>query len=132
MIRWQPEYSVKIEVLDRQHKEIFKLYEELCLGLERKRQMDVSFAIIKLDVYALYHFASEEQLLEKFGYPGLEEQKKEHEAFTEQVKLFKERYGAGDRKLLGEMKEWLEHWITSHIRELDSRYGAFLNQKGVH
>lgn len=131
MLEWNQEYSVKVEALDKQHKELFKLYTELCRSLERKRQIDVSYAIIKLNVYALYHFASEEQLLEKYNYPGLEEHKKEHAVFADRAKEFRERYSAGEKKLAAEIKEWLENWISSHILEIDCRYGEFLNRKGV-
>ena len=68
---WKPEYSVGIEKFDRQHKVLVhflnELYEALQAGQGRKALAHVLNGLI---VYTNTHFAAEEKLMERYGYPG--------------------------------------------------------------
>jgi len=69
--------------------------------------------------------------MEKNGFPGLAEHRREHQALVTQALQF--------QKDLAKASCWLryrddlsEHWLTNHIHKTDKKYGPFLNSKGVH
>ena len=45
----------------------------------------------RLEDYTTMHFTHEEQLMEKMGYGGIEEQKKQHRMFVQKLEEFTDR-----------------------------------------
>jgi hemerythrin len=84
-----------------------------------------------LIAYSELHFAHEEQLLERHGYPGLEAHKQQHEALARTVLAVRKAYEAGEPSLPAEVENLLATWLQHHTGEIDSGYGPFLTSKGV-
>ena len=77
MINWKPEYSVGIENIDNQHKKMFEILNVLRQAAEARDDVEADFYTVRLlRYYAEYHFNSEEQLMAKYNYPGLDKHKK--------------------------------------------------------
>ena len=89
MSDWRPEYSVGIAKIDDQHKSLFRLLGELSVAIIQINQNDIKYILNTLENYMLYHFSSEEHLMDKYDYPDLEEHKNEHEEFKARVNNFK-------------------------------------------
>ncbi len=74
LIDWCDDYLIDIDVVDKQHKEIFdraRKLNEVCLadGGEKNVQEILDF----LKNYAIEHFQSEEKFMRESGYASLEE-----------------------------------------------------------
>jgi len=74
--------SVGIESIDKDHKKLLKIINNLILSImENTQTNDTLPAIEKLIDYSTYHFESEEDNFEKFNYSDAFSHKKEHERF---------------------------------------------------
>ncbi len=132
LFNWDDKYSVGVRELDNQHKTLVQLLNELFEAMQEKRSNEVLGNIIfKLINYTKTHFASEESYMQRYDYPELEAQKKEHAEFTQKVLAFKSDFDAGRVALSVSITSFLKDWLVSHISGSDKKYGPFLNSKGV-
>jgi len=131
LILWKPEYSVGIQELDKQHQYLIKLYNDLSTAVERGNVSDSydQFLIRKLELFALFYFTSEEHMMEIYGYPDLEDHRKEHEGFISRLNGFKEISLEYEITLAEEIRDFLKEWIVKHSLEKDEKYGQFVSDK---
>ena len=81
--------------------------------------------------YALTHFAAEESLMEKHGFPGLSEHRAQHEMFRQKVAVFLEDYKAGKYGTPVTLMLFTQNWLKEHVQRTDQQYSEFLNARGV-
>jgi hemerythrin len=130
MVSWKEEYSVGIGELDDQHKSLFDLLDKLSVAIEQEDKLSLGYIVTSLELYVVFHFTSEEHLLAKHGYAGLEKQEKEHTVFREKVAKYKAEMSSGDKiQLAGEIRKYLFDWLVNHIIDLDKKYAPFLIEK---
>ncbi len=129
MPEWKAEYSVGVPALDDQHKELFKLLAALNGALDKGESVDIDFALTKMHVYTLFHFSSEEYLMAKYGFHGLERHVEEHRRFKARVDEFKRKFSESRHDLALEIRDFLTEWVESHILNTDMGYSAFLAPK---
>jgi hemerythrin-like metal-binding protein len=129
MIKWNSKYAVGISVVDNQHKELFKLVGELSKAMKNDEELDCAYLMARLEVYSLYHFTSEEHLMQKYGYPDLEEHIREHKKFRLKILSVKDKCLSPDniecRKML---LEYLENWLKTHTIKMDQKYVPYLKK----
>jgi hemerythrin len=77
------------------------------------------------------HFVTEEELMEIYGYPGLEGQKRAHQEFANKVKELRVLVMEGDLTVMTVIFRILETWLENHIIKEDRGIGPFLNKKGL-
>lgn len=136
-VEWSEEYGVGVARFDEQHKEIFRLINELYEALagkgddSKKRMLNI---VERLCNYTYNHFLEEEVEMYRHGFPQYEAHKENHDKLTSLARDFMVRIIAGDtglKKLCIELIATLSAWLKVHIKETDKRYGAFLNGFGV-
>jgi len=129
---WKEEYSVNIAKIDEQHKRLVavinQFHDAIIAGQSRKDLQKV-FAIL-LD-YMLHHFDTEEALLAKHGFPGLEEHKKEHEMFRKKIVAFLDTFLDTEMDVTMDMAQYLATWLKAHVFSTDKKYSIFLHERGV-
>lgn len=86
----------------------------------------------ELDSYSESHFAAEEALLVKAKYPGLDQQRAEHQEFTKKVEQFKKEVEAGNLSKSLFVVNFLKEWLATHIKQTDRKYTAHMTAAGVH
>ena len=130
-INWNDSYSVGIKSMDDQHKKLVAMANQLHEAMIAGKGKEVVEPVLNemLD-YTRKHFSTEEKLLEKYNYPGLGEQKREHEAFFNKVTEMQAGLKAKNLTLSIDISQFLRSWIGTHIQGIDKQYGAFLNSKG--
>lgn len=80
LFSWNEMYSVKVGSLDRQHRRLFALAGRLHETLGTGQAEAIIDGILKQLVdYTMTHFASEEALLRKNGYPELAAHMAQHQ-----------------------------------------------------
>ena len=130
MISWKPEYSVGIEELDTQHQKMFEILNVLNDAVEAGDDVEADFFTVRLlRYYSEYHFNSEEQLMEKYHYLGLDEHKEEHEKFKAHVYGLKKEFPDDKILLASRLKEFVQEWVIEHILGTDKKYSSFLIEK---
>lgn len=132
-ITWKEEYSVGIKTVDEQHKELFarinKLFDEIPKGNKDAVLEMLDF----LQDYTIFHFNAEQDLMSRAKYPGLEEHKKQHEWFKEQIRSFQEEVqnkGVGVT-LTVKLNRVLVDWLINHVTKTDIQYVPYVKQAGL-
>lgn len=125
-MEWTPEYSVNNDILDDQHKKLFRIFGKLS-GALKSGQIGISVPLgIELETYTLFHFNAEEHEMEKQKYPQLDQHRKEHEKFKEYLREFKDKTAAHDAGALKELEDFLENWFKKHVLVFDKKYVSYL------
>jgi hemerythrin len=122
-LEWKPQYSVGVAELDAQHQTLFELANRL-IRLHDAGPTDKQFFIIlnELVRYAETHFATEEELMRRHGYPDLAAHEEEHRKFVERVFALNQRLGSADRTLSFELLDFLKTWYIDHVLGDDRGY----------
>jgi diguanylate cyclase (GGDEF)-like protein/hemerythrin-like metal-binding protein/PAS domain S-box-containing protein len=113
-----------VKVIDDQHRQIVQMVNDLNRSLEEVRddgELQNSFAALLK--FTASHFATEEALMERHGYPHLEEHKKQHVHLVQELQEIAAEFKQGaELRLLQAIKDWL----LGHIQKADKPLGAYL------
>jgi hemerythrin len=132
VIEWNENYSVRIDEVDKQHKKLIALLNELADAMTVGKGRDVVGTVLtELVNYTVYHFSTEERLFEQYGYPAAQEHKRQHEDLTEQAKKLKADFDDGNWMITIDVLKFLSAWLNDHILGQDKKYASFLTSKGV-
>ena len=131
-VEWKDEYSVGIDSIDRQHKKLLNLINQLqtavdySTGEEFERE-----ALDELVDYTKTHFTYEEGLMKDNDYPGFEPHKTQHEEMVAHVKETLSEYEKDHDTAMNNAAKFLRKWLINHINGTDKQYSSFLIEKGV-
>ena len=128
MIQWTPSLSTGNEVLDEQHKALFRWLAELDSAATDARTLFGAYAITRLKNYTRSHFAAEEALMKASGYPGLAQHVAEHESFR--ARLAELHLQSISEDISTETVKFLTDWLTNHIAKSDMAYAPYLKKAG--
>ena len=132
-INWSDRYSVGVEKLDEQHKQIVGMLNRLVSTPEARdaNSETISEILTAMTSYALEHFKTEEALMKKHGYPDFEEHRQEHVAYRKKAIDFSTAASIGVESTPQILVAYLFEWWTHHILEEDMKYKSFFAKKGV-
>jgi hemerythrin len=118
--------------MDDQHGILMDALNEMRLAAVRGSSREkVSELLDRLIEFTRMHFAGEEQLMERSGFPGLAEHRAEHQSMLAQMIYSAHRLQYGDGVQLGLLLYSLRDGYTRHIEGPDQQYGPWLNERGV-
>jgi len=125
MITWKEEFSVGVEALDQQHKDLFHYFNDLD-GIIQDRDVSkqkLRFALQFLEKYAANHFSHEESCMHKHSCPVAGKNKMAHEKFIEAYNILEYKFNQNDDSfaILKELHSFLESWLVEHIFKIDTR-----------
>ena len=131
-IEWKDAYSVRVGVLDAQHKKLLEIVNRVSLMMDSpETSARDCFAVLnELMSYADVHFSTEEGLLKQHEYPKLHQQMKEHVVFTGEVFRLAQMLERGSATVRRETTDFVKDWFISHILGTDREYIEFLVSKG--
>jgi hemerythrin-like metal-binding protein len=130
---WNDAYSVKIELIDCQHKQLFEHINNLLIACREGRSgAELQKTIGFLENYTIKHFFEEEQIQKKSGFAGYENHKKLHDCFKETVKtlgheLILKGISPG---LVEKLRHELGDWLVTHIKVQDKLLAKHLADSG--
>ncbi|MDR3334741.1 MAG: bacteriohemerythrin [Treponema sp.] len=129
LVEWEDRYSVGIPFIDDQHKELIKMTNTLyegCLQGDEAAKAYFKETIRGAVDYVKYHFAAEEQILEKIKYPGLPKHKEQHETFVKQVLRDVQSFESGKSFVPNVFVRYLKDWVLTHIAVSDKMYSEYI------
>jgi len=127
LIEWSPNLSVGVDDMDQQHRKLISLVNQFHDALKAGKGDDASKGIlIQLVQYTHTHFAAEEQLQARYGYPELAAHNKLHAELIAQVNQMVEKIKAGKMVSAVTIANFLKDWLTQHILGTDKLYGQFI------
>jgi hemerythrin-like metal-binding protein len=129
---WKERYSVGVEEIDRQHRGLLDIMNQITNSFEKKDDWQATSAIINsLIHYAYNHFATEERYMMEAEYPELSLHIELHIAFMRKIFLLSEEYKQHGLALQKEILAYLANWYSSHILEADRKYMSSMEKKGI-
>lgn len=130
-MEWQPEYSVGIETIDRQHQEILGYINQLTTALDSGDRWHVShYLLIQITDFIKVHFAVEEALLEITRYPELEPHRASHREIVAHILSLQAKAVKEDISV--ELVQFLRDWFIGHVLKSDKQYGYFFAEQQKH
>ena len=129
-IAWNDSYLLGNEQVDRQHKRLFEMVNDLIntsIGQidEAKLRESLDFLI----QYTVRHFHFEEELQLQYDYPEYESHKKIHEDFKVTVCGFVatlDKNGPSP-EYCNELNTTVVRWLVNHVQREDRKIGIFIN-----
>ncbi len=133
-LSWSDDLSVHVEKIDEQHKELIgKINNLLNACKEGKGSQYINDIVSFLEKYVVFHFSTEEEYMQAYNYPNIEEHRREHKYFLENFNKIKEEHLAKGEILLATLRlnDLLIKWLINHIKKTDRAIGDFLKNKEV-
>ena len=132
-LEWKKDYELGLEQIDLQHKNLVAILNQLYDFTSRDTSIpkqEIQEVLISLTNYVVYHFDTEEDLMERYKYPASVGHRNQHESFKNTVTDFLEKYDRNELNPI-EIAEFLKHWLLNHIAKEDTALVPYLKSKGV-
>lgn len=124
---WREEYSVRIPQIDRQHRQLVGMINDLHAAmLDGEGNAALGRILDELAHYAESHFSYEEALLQQRGYPALTAHREEHRTLTRQMLALREQFRSGKLLITMHVMQFLKEWLANHILTRDMQYARQL------
>ena len=123
-IIWDSNFETGIPEVDTQHKHLVDIINTLADSIGHTSMETLKDIVGRLKDYALYHFQTEEKIMEGAGYRELQEHRAEHASFVDQVLLFDLDVILASEGLAWDMHHFLRGWLTNHILVVDKKFAS--------
>jgi hemerythrin len=130
-LTWCREMETGNTILDFQHRELTSAFNRLVESTHLQgpsREQERAFTLFL--EHALAHFAVEDALMERVGYPQRKGHFKLHETLIAQAKDLARRIHAGELAITQQVLDFLESWLVHHMQEEDLPLAKFLKGEG--
>jgi|SRR6185369_451225 len=127
---WKEELATGNEVIDNQHKELFRRFNNFQVACKQERGLDeLSNLLDFLGEYVRSHFALEEVVQITNDYPGYQKHKEEHNAFMHNFRKLEDQLNTKGTTpaLLIQANMTLADWMTRHFTWTDKELANFLH-----
>ncbi len=132
LVNWNASMNVGVERIDRQHRKLVEVINDLHEAIGAGRGEKVHNALFtELADYFTHHFGTEEELMRQHAYPEGEEHRSLHEGFVLKVRELRGRASSGEPAVSEEALRYLTDWLVRHDITVDKKLGAFLNGRGI-
>ncbi|MDA3845127.1 MAG: bacteriohemerythrin [Vallitaleaceae bacterium] len=130
LYEWSETLCVRIEAIDNEHKLIYDKINDLSLSLSKGEPERVLGQTLQdLITLTSEHFATEEQLFEKYTYTDATQHIAEHNKFRKKMEALLIIYRDGRYALSVDTIHYLKDWITIHIKSYDMAYASYISKK---
>jgi hemerythrin len=122
MIAWDPSLATGDEMIDRQHQELYRIVSELRTACDEGLGHDrVDQVLGWLLSYTIEHFAAEEDLMVRSGYPApaLNAHIGEHDDLKRRVDELRKQCESGELTTALPVVELVGEWMGTHIDQVD-------------
>jgi len=133
-VQWDDSLSVKIRLVDEQHKALIGRINDLADAVEGSLGIgEISKTLDYLVDYTDFHFSTEIKHMTELGYPDLERHGQFHDEFVRTLNdLVEDFQEEGATEPLSEaINTFLGNWLINHIKTVDVEFGRFLGEKGI-
>ncbi len=129
LLQWKSEYSIGIESMDHEHRQMIELINGLYRQLDvHSGRDDIEACLGDIFNAIAGHFALEERLMRDAGYDRYAEHKDDHEdlldELTRMMDVFAHDPESGVRQLQSGLSEWFSRHFATHDARLHGRLGV--------
>ena len=132
LIVWDARLETGHAAIDEQHQSLVDILNRLHTAMKQGRgKAELEGILVFLKDYTVTHFAMEEDLMAKHGYPGMARHQAIHADLVRQVADLVAKFQAGTGMLTMEIMNFLEDWLVKHIQAEDYAFAQDLRAKGI-
>ena len=129
-IQWSSQLSMDVPLIDDQHKQLIAIANTLIKAVSRDLDARVINNVVRrLREYTVFHFNSEEELMEKARFPKRGEHANEHRRLKEQVKQYQRTIYYKENLNPESVINFLKLWLIKHILESDQQLADFIHEQ---
>jgi hemerythrin-like metal-binding protein len=123
LLQWKPNYSLGIEAVDYEHRELIDLINQLHEALTKDgAHITVPAFFGELHKGIASHFALEETFMRGHGYDQLADHKADHERLLDEIRDIMDSWEDATEPVAPEkLAEVLDNWFTRHFATHDAR-----------
>lgn len=121
---WKDSYRLGVERIDEQHKELFRMTEDLVNAVQRGASVTEYQKVLEfLQDYVIYHFRDEEAYQASIQYEGLAAHQAEHRQFTQTVQQYEKRLTENgfEEKTMKDLAGTVTAWLIYHVVDTDQK-----------
>jgi hemerythrin len=129
-IKWEESFSLGMEELDNQHREMFSRFNDLITACTTGSGREEALRMVEyLNSYAAAHFTKEEELQHQYGYPNSSRHKEEHDAFVRELSSLEQQFREQGPvpRLVATTNHVVAVWLIDHISRLDAEFARYLS-----
>ena len=122
LLQWKQEYSVGIDAMDDEHREMMNLINDVYAKLASDPsavQVDDCLGVVYNTISM--HFALEEKLMRENHYSEYEAHKDEHEELLDQLRDLMDDFHADPKSGGTRLASSLSDWFAGHFSTFDAR-----------
>jgi hemerythrin len=127
-VAWTDDYALGLAEIDQQHKALFeRVNAVLAAARSSDPQPALEQALGPLQIETARHFAEEEQLMERIGYPGRDRHAAAHRVLIRHLGGVASLLSAGgsSASAIATSAGLLREWLLDHIVDEDAAVGAY-------
>ena len=128
-IQWEEDLRLGIVAIDSQHEEIFVYFDKLTDAIQKGDGRSVAVELLRyLEEYSSVHFDDEERIMEGYKYPYLDEQRKQHHVFKDNIAMLSGLLAdkASTQEISIKIDAALIKYFIMHVRKLDKALADFI------
>jgi hemerythrin-like metal-binding protein len=135
LLAWDDSFATGVAEIDEQHMILVHTLNDASVRLAGDAGTEQLERITQdLLAYALYHFETEEALMQEYGYEEGAAQDaarhlEQHRTFSARVVAVRDGLKAGNPVAPADLLAFLNEWLVNHILNTDKRLGAFIVAK---
>ncbi len=126
-IIWDSSFETGITEVDAQHKRLVEIINSLADAIGHTPANALKEIVEQLKDYAVYHFRTEEGIMQEAQYSDIAGHRDEHAMFVDQILLFDLDVILASEGLAWDMLHFLRGWLTNHILVVDKKFAAELH-----
>lgn len=134
-IVWNDSFVTGVDEIDQQHRILVNSLNAANAKLTANTNLELLDQISRdLLSYALYHFETEEELMQEYGYAeqdssAAQTHLEQHRSFSSKVVAVREGLKVGTLISREDLLSFLNDWLVNHILNTDKKLGAFIVAK---
>ncbi|MCI8735517.1 MAG: bacteriohemerythrin [Lachnospiraceae bacterium] len=128
MYEFKEEFLTGIEMIDREHKRLFEIAENLyqlkCREYVTDKYDHIREILTELRDYTMTHFEHEEAYMKSISYKRMFSQLSQHDALRETICGWDlDAIDEDQDEAIGDMLNLITDWLVNHILNEDKRIG---------
>ena len=122
LIKWRDEFSVGIEEVDHEHREMIELinglHDVMQVGADQVQVVDL---LGEIYAHIASHFALEEKMMRDTHYPDYEVHKEDHETLLDDLRDIMDEVEDDGTFDAMQLSNDLNLWFSDHFAEFDAK-----------
>ena len=122
-IVWDDSLSLKIDLIDKEHKTLIFLMNTLHKQYkDGEPQATVRATFSKLTEYATKHFKDEEDYMASIKFSDLDAHRAIHKKLLERLNTYSQEFDDSNGQISEYFFTFLKLWVTAHIKGIDAKF----------